>query len=165
MFCHIISLWELHALILGNPKGLIGNIYIGGHKILLHTKYISCGPHGFREYFFLNSHYKSYESFMLPWQPEFKSHKPKYHMHLFPLTDDALQQNLITIVKLTLEIYFFVNVNGSGELKSTKFTSNCYNTFVVLNPSSTIKIMQQTTYSNFAATFGNLNKAAGRGFT
>ena len=31
------------------PRGLIGRIYVGDHYTLLHTKYISCGPHGFRE--------------------------------------------------------------------------------------------------------------------
>ena len=41
------------------PRGLIGRIYVGDHKTLLHTKYISCGPHGFREDFFSFSHYKS----------------------------------------------------------------------------------------------------------
>ena len=29
-----------------DPRSLIGRIYVG---ILLHTKYISCVPHGFRE--------------------------------------------------------------------------------------------------------------------
>ena len=40
---------------------LIGRIYVGDHKTLLHTKYISCGPHGFREedFFFKFSFYKS----------------------------------------------------------------------------------------------------------
>ena len=38
-----------------DPRGKIGRIYIGYHKTLLHTKYINCGPHGFREdFFFLN---------------------------------------------------------------------------------------------------------------
>ena len=32
-----------------DPMGLIGTIYVGDHQTLLHTKYISCGPHGFRE--------------------------------------------------------------------------------------------------------------------
>ena len=41
------------------PRGLIGRIYVGDHKTLLHTKYISCGPHGIREDFFSFSHYKS----------------------------------------------------------------------------------------------------------
>ena len=41
------------------PKGLIGRIYVGDHKNLLHTKYISCGPHGFREDFLSFSKYKS----------------------------------------------------------------------------------------------------------
>ena len=43
-----------------DPKGLIGRIYVGDHKTLLHTKYISSGPYGFREEDFLSfSHYKS----------------------------------------------------------------------------------------------------------
>ena len=32
-----------------DPKGLIGRIYVGDHLTLLHTKYISCWPYGFRE--------------------------------------------------------------------------------------------------------------------
>ena len=32
-----------------DPRALIGRIYEGDHYTLLHTKYISCGPHGFRE--------------------------------------------------------------------------------------------------------------------
>ena len=31
------------------PRGLNGRIYLGDHYTLLHTKYISSGPHGFRE--------------------------------------------------------------------------------------------------------------------
>ena len=45
-----------------DPKGLIGRIYVGDHYTLLHvhTKYISSGPHGFREEDFINfSHSKS----------------------------------------------------------------------------------------------------------
>ena len=34
-----------------DPRGMVGRIYEGDHKILLHTKYISCGPHGFTEDF------------------------------------------------------------------------------------------------------------------
>ena len=42
------------------PRGLIGRTYVGDHYILLHTQYISCGPHGFREEDFLSFfHYKS----------------------------------------------------------------------------------------------------------
>ena len=42
------------------PRGLIGRIYVGDHYALLHTKYISSGPHGFREEDFLSfSYYKS----------------------------------------------------------------------------------------------------------
>ena len=42
------------------PRGLMGRIYVGDHLTLLHTKYVSCGPHGFRkEDFSKFSHYKS----------------------------------------------------------------------------------------------------------
>ena len=40
------------------PQGLDWRIYVGGHYTLLHTKYISCGPHRFREDLSF-SHYKS----------------------------------------------------------------------------------------------------------
>ena len=30
-----------------DPRDLIGRTYIGYHETLQHTKYISCGPHGF----------------------------------------------------------------------------------------------------------------------
>ena len=36
---------------------LIGRIYIGDHETVLHTKYISCGSHSFREDFSNFSHY------------------------------------------------------------------------------------------------------------
>ena len=43
-----------------DPRGLIGRIYVGDHYTLLHTKYRSSGPHGFREEDFVSfSHYKS----------------------------------------------------------------------------------------------------------
>ena len=38
-----------------HPRGLIGRIYVGDHWILLHTKYISCGPH-------TNERYKIYQT-------------------------------------------------------------------------------------------------------
>ena len=42
------------------PRGLSGRIYVGDYYTLLHTKYISSGPHGFREEDFLSfPHYKS----------------------------------------------------------------------------------------------------------
>ena len=34
-----------------NPRGMFGRIYVVDHWALIHTKYISCGPHGFREDF------------------------------------------------------------------------------------------------------------------
>ena len=44
-----------------DPRGLIGRIYLGDHYTLLHTKYISSGPHGFREEDLFFSHYKLWE--------------------------------------------------------------------------------------------------------
>ena len=42
------------------PSSLIGRIYVGAHYTLLHTKYVSFGPHGFRIEDYLSfSHYKS----------------------------------------------------------------------------------------------------------
>ena len=38
--------WGVDSL---DPKGLIDRIYVGDHKTLLHTKYISRRPHGFSE--------------------------------------------------------------------------------------------------------------------
>ena len=32
-----------------DPRGLMGRIYVGDHQTLLYTKYISSGPHGFRQ--------------------------------------------------------------------------------------------------------------------
>ena len=37
-----------------DPRGMVGRIYVGDHKTFLHTKYVSCGPHGFREEDFLS---------------------------------------------------------------------------------------------------------------
>ena len=49
--------WGVASL---EPRGLIGRIYVGDQNILLHTQYIICWPHGFREEDFLRfSHYKS----------------------------------------------------------------------------------------------------------
>ena len=49
--------WGMASL---DPRGLIGRIYVVDHYTLLHPKYISSGPHGFREEDFLSfSHYKS----------------------------------------------------------------------------------------------------------
>ena len=49
--------WGVASL---DPRGLIGRIYVVDHYTLLHTKYISCGPHGFREKDFLSfSNYNS----------------------------------------------------------------------------------------------------------
>ena len=57
MFMGAIGPWGLGLW------GLIVKIYVGDHKTLLHTKYISCVPHGFRKEDFLNfPHYKSMEA-------------------------------------------------------------------------------------------------------
>ena len=43
-----------------DPKGMVGRIYVGDHLMLLHTKYLSSRPYGFREEDFWNfSHHKS----------------------------------------------------------------------------------------------------------
>ena len=43
-----------------DPRGMVGRIYVGDHLTLLHTKYLSSGPHDFRKEDFLSFfHYKS----------------------------------------------------------------------------------------------------------
>ena len=32
-----------------DPRGMVGRINVEDHQILLHTKSVSSGPHGFRE--------------------------------------------------------------------------------------------------------------------
>ena len=51
----IISPWELMTpwgVANLDPRGIVGRIYVGHHQTLLYTKFISCGPHNFREDFF-----------------------------------------------------------------------------------------------------------------
>ena len=55
------ELWGVANL---DPRGMIGRIYVGDHRTLLHTKYLSSGPDGFRKedfffffFFFLNFQY------------------------------------------------------------------------------------------------------------
>ena len=57
---------------------------------MLHTKYISCGSHGFREEDFLSfSHYK-YGSFIWAWQPSwFTDHWPFVQIFCPPLTQGS----------------------------------------------------------------------------
>ena len=45
-----------------DPRAMIGTIYNGDYQTLLHTKYCSCGPCGFREDFLFFSHSKSMET-------------------------------------------------------------------------------------------------------
>ena len=52
---------------------------------------------------------------MLPWQLEFQFNHPKNLMQPFPLPDTL--NEIITIGQLTLEVYFFENMNNAGELK------------------------------------------------
>ena len=42
-----------------DPRGMVGRIYVGDHLTLLHTKYLSSEPYGFREDFWSFSHWKS----------------------------------------------------------------------------------------------------------
>ena len=32
-----------------DPRGMIGRIYVGDHLTMLHNKYLSSGPYGFRK--------------------------------------------------------------------------------------------------------------------
>ena len=50
------ELWGMANL---DPKGMIGRIYVGNHLTLLHTKYLSSEPYGFREDFWSFFHYNS----------------------------------------------------------------------------------------------------------
>ena len=40
---------ELRGVASLDPRGTIGSIYVGDHLTLLHTKYLSSVPYGFRE--------------------------------------------------------------------------------------------------------------------
>ena len=60
----IISLWILLIPRTGaslDPRIMIGRIYVWDHMKLQHTKQISCGPHGFRDFEFFPN-YKSMET-------------------------------------------------------------------------------------------------------
>ena len=54
--------WGVDSL---GPWSLIGRIYVGDHKTLLHTKYVSCGPYGFRERDFLRVFFSIISLWML----------------------------------------------------------------------------------------------------
>ena len=42
-----------------DPRGMVGRIYVGDHLMLLHTKYLTSEPYGFREEDLSFSHFKS----------------------------------------------------------------------------------------------------------
>ena len=44
---------EPQGVAIWDPRGMVGRIYVGYHFTLLHTKYLSSGPHSFREEVFL----------------------------------------------------------------------------------------------------------------
>ena len=46
------------------PRDMVGTIYEGGYLTLIHIKYLSSGPHGFREedFFYVFSYHKSMEA-------------------------------------------------------------------------------------------------------
>ena len=55
-----------------DPRGTVGRIYKEDHYTLLHTKYKSSGPCGFKEEdFFMFFPLYVYGSYLLPWKPEF----------------------------------------------------------------------------------------------
>ena len=45
-----------------DPRGMVRRIYEGDHLTLLNPKYLSSGPHGFREEEFLSFPHYVYES-------------------------------------------------------------------------------------------------------
>ena len=45
-----------------NPRGMVGRIFAMNHNALLHTKYRSCGLHGFTQNIKVIPHYKSMEA-------------------------------------------------------------------------------------------------------
>ena len=45
---------ELRGVASLEPRGMVGRIYVGDHLTLLHTKYLSSGPYGFRKDDFLS---------------------------------------------------------------------------------------------------------------
>ena len=45
-----------------DPRGMVGRIYVGDNKTVLHTKYISCWSHGLREEFFFFLSFSNYKS-------------------------------------------------------------------------------------------------------
>ena len=55
-----------------DPWAMIGTIYNGDYQTLLHTKYRSSGPCGFREEDFLKLFFplKVYGIYLLPWKPQ-----------------------------------------------------------------------------------------------
>ena len=64
-FSHSKSMETINPRVVAkfDPRGMNGTIYVEDHKPLLHTKYQSCGPSGFREEdFFSFSNCKSMET-------------------------------------------------------------------------------------------------------
>ena len=55
-----------------DPRGMVGRIYVGDHYTLQHTKYMNCGPHGFREEDFLRFPIISLWELMTPGHGQFR---------------------------------------------------------------------------------------------
>ena len=74
--------WGMASL---DPRGIVGRIFEGDHLTLLPTKYLSSGPHGFREedlfkFFF---HYKSMGAICCHGNQNSNSISPKILCSLF----------------------------------------------------------------------------------
>ena len=65
-----------------DPRGMVGRIYVGYYLTLLHTKYLSSWPHGFREEYFLS--FFPLISLSELWKAEFQSDQPQNRMQPFP---------------------------------------------------------------------------------
>ena len=52
VFFHYKSLQanDIWGVINLDLRGMVGNIYVGDHLTMQYTKYISCRPHGLREF-------------------------------------------------------------------------------------------------------------------
>ena len=68
-FFHFKSMGAIdpRAWPVGSLWGLVVRIYVEDYQPLLHTKYISCGPHGFRKDSLSYSHNKSKEASPTAW--------------------------------------------------------------------------------------------------
>ena len=59
-FHNTCSYIDPRGVVISDPRGLVGRIYVGNYLTLLYIKYISCGPNGLRRRF--SKFFASYKS-------------------------------------------------------------------------------------------------------